>query len=160
MKSVTLAATLLLSLLPLSEASAQQLETFARFSRALGQEISIVDQNGLIREGVLEAATDERIVLRFGSVSQTFVRTDIATAERLKDSPKDGAVKGAVFGLVIGGLTTMIGGKVYVPGYVSVVGIYSGIGFLFDVLNRGREPLYRAPVSATPQPALKYSLRF
>jgi hypothetical protein len=48
-------------------AYAQGLEAFLNISRAIGKEVSVVDRSGLIREGILEAATADAVTLRVGS---------------------------------------------------------------------------------------------
>ena len=159
MRSPIVAAALLCLFASVTKAGAQGQEDFARFSRAIGKEVSIIDHKGDVREGVVVASTDESVVLHFGSGSQTFARSAIVSAELLNDSRRDGAVKGAVFGLAMAARFTAISGEVYIPLIASSVGTYSGIGFLFDALHTGRQPLYRAHVSTAPS-ALRLSVRF
>ena len=151
--------TLILMLLPTPGARAHQLEDFSRFSRAIGQEVSLVDKNGLIREGVLEAATADGVTLRFGSATESFPRGEVASAERTTDGRIDGTIKGALLGIVLTALASQ-GYDSTTPGYVPWVSIaaYAGAGYLLDAAEAHRQPLYRAPTP--PAPKLKVSLRF
>jgi hypothetical protein len=82
-------------------AHAQGLEHFESFSRAIGKGVSIVDRGGLIREGIVEAATADAVTMRFGPVIESIPRAAIASAERLKDDSSDGAFRGALLGLLL-----------------------------------------------------------
>lgn len=153
--------TLILMLLPTPGASANQLEDFSRLSRAIGKEVSLVDQSGLIREGIVEAATADGVTLRFGSATQSFPRAEVASAERTTDGRIDGTIKGALLGLVMGAMASQ-GCDSTMPrcNYAiwAVVAGYAGVGYLMDAADANRQPLYRAP--APPAPKLKVSLRF
>jgi len=161
MRNLIVSATLLFMFTPLTGAAAQGLQDFARFSKAIGKEVVIVDHKGLIREGVVEAATGDSITLRFGSATQVFARAEIARADRLRDSPTDGAIKGAAVGLALA-LTASLLDELGIQYYPPTIAMYAGIGFAFDVFNVNRQTFYRTPaaVSTSPSPALKFSLRF
>lgn len=137
-------------------AHAQGLEDFSGFLRAIGKEVSIVDRSGLIREGIVEAATADGVTLRVGSATRLFTRAEIASAERLKDDSSDGAVKGALVALAMI-LVPNQGGSSF-TGYWRGVALFAAAGYLIDVSQSNRQPLYRAP-SASP-PTLTVSWRF
>ena len=137
-------------------AHAQRLEDFSGFSRAIGKEVSVVDRSGLIREGIVEAATADDVQLRFGSATQWFPRAEIASAERLKDESSDGAVKGALWGILLGLMPNQGGGSF--AQYWQTVALFAAAGYLFDAMETNRQPLYRAPSASAP--TLKVSFRF
>jgi len=60
------------------EAHAQGANDFAAFAKAVGKEVSIVDQRGLVLEGIVEAATEENVTLRVGATTRSLSRKDIA----------------------------------------------------------------------------------
>jgi hypothetical protein len=142
-------------------AHAQGLEDFSNMSRAIGKEVSIVDQSGLVREGIVEAATADAVTLRFGSGTQSFPRATLASADRTRDRTTDGALKGAIFAAITGLLAV----QGYPPGsdrggmFAVHVATWTGIGWLFDAAQTHREPIYRAPAPA-PMASLKLSFRF
>jgi hypothetical protein len=141
-------------------AHAQGIEDFKSFSRAIGKEVSLVDRSGVIREGIVEAATADAVTLRFGSATSSFLRAEIASAERLKDQSSDGAIKGALWGLLVIVLPNQgyaSAGDAFAASWRIVAG-FTVAGYLLDAAQTHRQPLYRAP-SASP-PTLKVSLRF
>jgi|SRR5690349_1419297 len=151
-----------------SAAHAQGLEDFSRLARAIGKEVSIVEQSGVVREGIVEAATADAVTLRFGSAIQSFPRETVARAERTRDRSTDGALKGAIFGAVTGALTMRAyqrHSEWLSPGadragmFLMHVASWSALGWVFDAVNTHREPIYRAP-APTPATSLKISFRF
>jgi len=150
---------LLLVFLPAPGAHADRLEDFSRFSRAIGEEVSLVDRSGLIREGMVEAATVDGITLRVGSATQSLPRAEVARADRMTDGRIDGAIKGALVGLVMTALASQ-GYDSTTPGYLpwASIAAYAGLGCLIDAAEANRQPLFRAP--SAPAPTLKLSLRF
>lgn len=144
-----------------SAAHAQGLDDFANMARAIGKEVAIVDQSGVVREGIVEAATAEAVTMRFGSGTQSFPRTALARAERTRDGSADGALKGAIFAAITG----LMAVQGYPPGsdragmLAMHVAVWSGIGWMFDAAQTHREPIYRAAAPAATA-ALKLSLRF
>jgi len=148
---------LLLTVTPTPKASAKTLADFARFNKAVGQEITIVDLDGNVREGVLKSLSSSDLTMQFGSGERTFSRDAIASGERMRDGTVDGAIKGAIFGGVVG---LMMAGYDDGSGAAIVltsVAVYSGIGWAIDASQTHREPLYRGRL---PKPALKISWRF
>ena len=146
---------------PHSDVPADVLADFGRFSKAINAEIALVDQDGTVREGILTAATKDDVTVRFGSGLRTFSRATVMSAERVRDSRKDGAIKGAIFGAITGvfamqGLDSAGEG---VAAWFGSVAIYSGIGYLIDAAQTHREPIYRgAPVA--PGASVKIAVRF
>jgi hypothetical protein len=136
---------------------------FSRFTKAIGAEIAIVDRDGIVREGLVTAASADELTLNFSGVEKTFARDAVASGERLKDGTRDGFIKGAIFGAVAA-TVAMQGynsqgstrGNM-AAGWVSAVAVYGGIGWLIDAAQTNREPIYR---SAAPAPSLKLSMRF
>jgi hypothetical protein len=124
--------------IPTPVRSAHKLEDFSRLSRAIGERILLIDPSGVVREGVLAGATADGVMMRFGSVTQTFPRAEVASAERLKDSPADGVLKGMLFAALCGWGDT--GASAYLAG----IAVFGGIGYLIDAGESHREPLYRA----------------
>lgn len=145
-----LTVVLFVILLAAQNALAQD-DNFSRFAKAVGQEISLVDRDGVVREGLLSAVGADQVTMTFGGGQQTFNRVDIFRVERLRDGVTDGAFKGAIFGgllgLLLGRSDTAIAGTLS----------YAAIGLLIDAVNTHREPIYQAAVS---KPNVKLSLRF
>ena len=137
-------------------AHAQGLEEFSNISRAIGKEVSVVDRSGLIREGIVEAATADQVTLRVGSAMQSFARAEIASAERMKDESSDGAIKGALWGLAL--ILVPNQGGFSFTGYAGAVAVFAAAGYLIDAGESNRQPLYRAPSASAP--TLKLSWRF
>jgi hypothetical protein len=140
-------------------AHAQGLADFSNISRAIGKEVSVVDRSGLIREGIVEAATADQVTLRVGSARQSFARAEIASAERLTDERIDGAALGALAGVVMHVLFPYGGcfGKSPCP-FWREVALGAASGYLLDAVQSNRQPLYRAPSASAP--TLKLSWRF
>jgi hypothetical protein len=137
------------------------LADFARLAKAQGAEISLVDRDGTVREGVLASATADQLTMQFGAGQKAFARTEVVAAERLRDGRKDGAIKGAIFGAITG-LFAMQGFNKPEEGLAALAGsvaIYSAIGYTLDAAQTHREPIYRAPGTPAPPP-VKVSLRF
>jgi hypothetical protein len=139
-----------------SAAHAQALEDFSNISRAIGKEVSIVDRIGLVREGVLEAVTADAVTLRVGSATTQLERAVIASAERIKDDSSDGAIRGALLGLAI--ILVPNQGGFSFAGYWRGVALLAAVGYVADVTESNRQPLYRAPSASAP--TLKVSWRF
>ena len=139
---------------------AQGLEDFASFSRAIGKEVSIVDSSGLLHEGIIEAATADAVTLRFGSATQSFPRAQIASGERIKDESSDGAIKGALWGLLLIILPNQGWNSTgdWFKGSCVIVTTFTVGGYLLDAAESHRQPLYRA--AAASAPTLKMSWRF
>ncbi len=141
-------------------AQAQGLEDFKRISRVIGKEVSVVDRSGLIREGIVEAATADGVRLRVGSATEWLPRADIASAERMKDESSDGALRGAIWALAVALIPnqdTTSAGDYWRSVAIAFVVFPIG-GYLLDAAESNRQPLYRATPS--PAPPLKVSWRF
>lgn len=141
---------------PAAAQQVRELEDFGNLSRAIGKKVSIVDASGQIREGVIEAADWNEVTLRNKAGRQWLSRTQIASAERMKDDSSDGAIRGALFALSMI-LVPNIEGFSFDTYWRSVV-FCSVAGYLFDAMDAVRQPLYRAPSAAAP--TLKLSWRF
>jgi hypothetical protein len=138
---------------------------FSRFMNVVNQEISIIDIDGTVREGILTAATEDEVTVRFGSGTKSFSRAAVVSAERTHDRVTDGVIKGALFGALMGALMSQAyDGSDRAASFVGHVAVYTGIGWMLDADNTNREPIYRAPVpskaAATPKPGLSLAFRF
>lgn len=141
-----------------------KLADFSRMSRALNAEVALIGSDGTVREGRLIAATPDRVTMRFGANDRSFARAEVVSAERVRDSSRDGLIKGVVFGAVTGlfavqGLDTLAEG---IAGWVGSIAVYGSIGWAIDAAQGHREPIYRAPtaVPAPKKPALSLAVRF
>jgi hypothetical protein len=159
MSMVIFPLLLLLTLGPGPGTPEHVLNDFSRFSRAIGSQVSLVDVDGTVREGLVIAATENEVAMRFGAGTRTFSRPVIESAERLRDGRKDGAIKGAIFGAVIGLIVTPFyettGQKL--GGFATSVAIYSGMGWGLDAAQNHRQAIYKAKAPST---GVKVSLRF
>lgn len=143
---------LLFLVAPMPDPPARMLKDFSRFSGAIGQEVTLIDSRGVSTKGIVEKATNEGVILRTGPGSKTFDRAEVASAERMKDSPIDGLIKGTIVGLVLtAGASQGYDSSTswYAP--MLSVGAFSGLGFLLDVTNDSPRPLYRAPAPPAPR---------
>src|SRR5262245_52977740 len=82
------------------------LADFGRFSKAVGQHVALVDVDGLAHDGVVRAASSSAITVQTGKTYRTFQNGTIVSAERLRDSSVDGAIRGALFGLIYGAMAS------------------------------------------------------
>jgi hypothetical protein len=124
---------------PATSRSALKLEGFSRLSRAIGERILLIDPSGVVREGVLAEITADGVTMRFGSVTQSFARAEVGSAERLKDGTSDGVAKGILLAAILGI------GDVTASSYFGGIALCGVIGYLIDAGETHREPLYRAP---------------
>ncbi len=127
------------AVIPAPARSAHKLEDFSRLSRAIGERILLTDPSGVVRDGVLAGMTADGVTMRFGSVTQSFARAEVASAERLKDKTADGVAKGILFAAIFG--IGDVTGRQYLRGIATL----AAIGYLLDAAEAHREPLYRAP---------------
>jgi hypothetical protein len=158
-------ALLLVAIVPMT-ANAQALNDFSRLAKALNKDISLVEADGTVREGRLVAAGPDGVTMRFASGTKVFKADQIASAERLKDGIGDGAIKGAIFGglmglLVFAGSSDDYNTSRAGPWLTSTV-FYSGLGFVLDLAHTAREPIYRSPVGPPPvsKAPMSFSFRF
>lgn len=148
---------LLAVLLTAPAAHAQGIKDFLNFSRAIGKEVSVTDRNGFIREGIVEAVTADQVTLRIGATTESFPRTVVASADRVKDERVDGAVKGALLGLL--GLAVSYQGCGTTDCSFWKTAIVAGaLGYLIDAAESHPQPLYRGPQASTSP--LKITFRF
>ena len=135
--------TLLLIFAPPPDSSGDRLSDFSRLSKAIDTQIAIVDQEGIVREGVVTAATADAVTMRFGAGTRSFPRAEVMSAERLRDGRRDGAIKGAIFGVVMALLTAPYdeNGQQWSAGLATSVLLYGGIGWALDAAQTHREPI-------------------
>jgi hypothetical protein len=145
---------LLLFVIPNDRASERRLGDFSQFTTAIGAEISIVDREGVVREGLLTAASQEDVTMNFSGTPRTFPRHAVASGERLRDGTRDGALKGAIFGALLGVLTASDSRDFW----MTSVAMFSGIGWAFDAAATNRQPFYKSTAPAGA--GVKLSLRF
>lgn len=148
---------------PMPWPPAKALADFSRISRALDQQIALVEADGTEHQGVLTAADGDQVSVRLRSGTKTFSRANIASAERKGDGRIDGVVKGALFGFVIAALASQGCDDTTRCHTWKLVAATAGIGDWFDAEETHSRPLYRAPVlmaTPKPKPALSLSVRF
>jgi hypothetical protein len=142
---------IIVALVPMPGPSEQALADFSRFSKAVGAPIALIDREGTVREGILSAAAADSVTVAFGGGERVFSRAAVASGERLRDGLKDGFIKGALFGAVVGIFAAQgydsEGGAV--AGWFGSVAIYGLIGTAIDASQKHREPIYRAPAALT-----------
>lgn len=158
---LTLPVLLLLTVTPAPD-RVRDLGDFTRFRKTVGEHVALVQQDGTVRQGVVTDATIDQVTMRFGTGTTTFARTEVASADRLRDGRKDGVVKGALFGVFFGLLMNHAysenGGDFRAGHWAQAIGTYAGIGYLLDAAQTHREPIYRASPAVAPK--VKLSLRF
>jgi len=155
---------LLVTLTAPAKTATQKLADFSRFSEAINTEVALIDAGGVMREGLLTAATADAVTMKFASGDRSFARADVASAERIRDSTRDGLIKGMVFGAVTGlfasqGLSTPAQG---IAAWAGSIAFYGSIGWAIDAAQKHRQTIYLAP-AATPapkKPALGVAVRF
>ena len=148
---------------PMPQPSETTLANFSRFSRTTGTRISLVERDGTVREGKVSAATADTVTIAFGIGERTFPKTEIVSAERLRDSSKDGAIRGALFGAIMGILASQgySSSEDATKGWFASVAIYTGIGWALDAAATNRQLIYRVPgATAASKSAVRMSLRF
>lgn len=166
MEALSIPMLLLIIFGPVPGPSQHRLADFGRLSNSIGKTISLVDHTGLVREGVVTSTNADEVTMQFGAVSQSFKRTEIARAERLTDSNKDGAIKGALFGAVLGGLVFSGYSTPRADVLLRMTVTYAGIGYFLDATQSHREPIFSAaPASPRggakpPAPSVAFKVRF
>jgi hypothetical protein len=150
--------------LPTGKIHAPVPSDFSRFAKHLGQQISLVDTDGIVREGVLTAATADGVQMDFGGGQKLFPRSDVVSAERLHDGSIDGAIKGAVFGAVMGLLVAPELSEGAFQYGLATTALYGAIGFALDAAQVNRQPIYgvarKVNALGAPKPSRKLSFRF
>lgn len=151
---------------PAQGKAAQRLADFSRFSKAINKEISLVEADGTVREGVLVAADSDSITMKFASGARSFAHRQIASAERMKDERSDGAVNGLAWGLLLALMPNqgLNSSDSYLAYIASSMVTFAAIGYVIDAAQTNRQPLYRAPAQQTAgaklKPALSSLFRF
>jgi hypothetical protein len=137
------------------------LADFARLSKSTGQMVSLVVHDGTAREGRLISATADAVTMEFARGPAVFAKADIASAEKLRDGTRDGFIKGAVFGALLG-LAVFGTSEIEARGdvWLRVVGTYGAIGWAFDAMDTNRQAIYRAAPAPAVAPKAKLSFRF
>lgn len=146
-----------IALAPLPGPSAAVLMNFSRMEKAIGQEIVLVDAGGAVREGRLVSATVDAVTMDFGGNRRVFAKTEVASAERLRDGVADGIVRGVLFGLFMGGFATQgctsSSSNCSRDVVLGSMAVYGAIGWALDASVANRQPIYRsasAPPKANP----------
>jgi len=143
--------------------SGTDIADFSRFDNAINREISLVDRNGAIHEGILTQATTGEVTMTVGSETKIFPRLDVVSAQQLRDRRSDGPAKGAIVGFVVGLFAKQLADS---PGqrrahWVGWTGICAGVGWMLDAGQDHRETIYQSYQSAmTPAPGVKLTVRF
>ena len=132
---------------PAPPPSADQLADFTRLAKAVDEEVYVVDSTGQERRVTLLEAGDQAVRFMVGQQTLEMSRDAIIRVDRVRDRNLDGIIKGALFGLLIGGIAeanTSSNGGYLLRGALA----YGSIGYLLDVGHVARQPVYRATVSA------------
>jgi hypothetical protein len=148
---------ILIAVAPLPGPSATVLMDFSRMAKAIDREIALVDKDGAVREGRLVSATADQVTMDFGGTRRVFAKTEIASAERLRDGVTDGIVRGVLFGLFMGALATQgctsSMSNCTRDAVLGAMAVYGAIGWALDASEANRQPIYRsasAPPKANP----------
>jgi hypothetical protein len=125
--------------------SSDALADFTRIQKALNREVYVRDTAGQERiVSILDAGTDA-ITVAIGQQQMTLQRDEILAVDRMKDSSRDGFVKGALIGLILGAAVgSAFDGRQGQYMFRAALS-YGAIGYLFDYGHTSRAPLYRAP---------------
>lgn len=151
---------LLIALIPGPKPSEQALMDFARFAKAIGEPIALVESDGAVREGRLAAAAADAVTMAFASGERVFQKDEIASADRLRDGTRDGFIKGALIGALLGVCITEAFGEGGDAGLtLRIAATYGVLGWGLDAANKNRQPIYRA-AGKPKQPAIKLAVRF
>src|SRR5215203_1305322 len=145
---------------PMPGPPAKALADFSRISRALNQQIALIEADGTEHEGVLTAVTGDQVSVRSAAGENTISRANIASVARKGDGRIDGVVKGALFGFVIAALASQGCDNTTRCHPWRLVAATAGIGYWFDAEETHWRPLYRAPAlmaAPKPKPALSLS---
>lgn len=122
-----------------------ELANLARIRRALNEEVYLRDASGQERVVSILGVGADTVTVSVGQQWQTMPRDEILAVDRMKDGNRDGFVKGALIGLILGGIIEAnvpdSNGRYVLQGAVS----YSLIGYVFDRANSSRSKLYRKP---------------
>lgn len=146
---------LIFVLLPTQPSKA--LGEFSQFTKAVGEEVSLVTHDGRVFEGTVASATADALTLTVGRDRHHFGRDGVVKADRLKDGVADGIVRGVLLGVVMGALATQgcpsndsCGTRML----MASTAIYGALGWALDAGQHNRQPLYRAA-----QPANGFSVK-
>ncbi|MCC7124381.1 MAG: hypothetical protein IT178_06005 [Acidobacteria bacterium] len=154
-----------LLVLPVDHADAQRLANFDRLQRVTGHAVFVADAEGVERRLKLVRVDGDNAIFTAGANEVVMHRNSITNVDRARDASWDGAVKGAIFGVVVAGLLSAELSDNRADFYLSAVATYAGIGYLTDAAIGNRQPIYRAPAAAPGTPApraptLSFSFRF
>ncbi len=137
-----LSLPLIILIIAFPDATPTQLADFSRFAKVQGEEVAVVDMFGAERLGRVVAATDTTVTLGLGAGTRTFERADVLRADRLRDSTRDGLIKGMAIGALVGWAASRELGAT-AGGFAVSMSVYGGIGYLLDRSSSERAPLYR-----------------
>jgi hypothetical protein len=125
--------------------SAARLADFTRLDGVEHEEVYVVDTSGLERRLTLVEAGDAAVKFMVGQQQLEIHRDAILRVDRVRDSSLDGAIKGMLFGLLVGAAIESNvsdgNGRYLLQGALT----YGGIGYLFDRGHTGRQAVYRRP---------------
>jgi hypothetical protein len=125
--------------------SAARLADFTRLGGVEHEEVYVVDASGLERRLTVVEAGDAAVKFMVGQQQLEMSRDAILRVDRVRDSSLDGAIKGLLFGLLVGAAieTTLSDGncRYLLQGALT----YGSIGYLFDRGHTARQAVYRRP---------------
>lgn len=125
--------------------SRDTLADFARIQKALNREVYVRDTTGQERVVSIIGTGTDAITVAVGKQWSTMQRDEILAVDRMKDSSRDGFVKGALIGLIVGAAVGSAFDGREARYLLRGALTYGTIGYLFDYGHTSRAPLYRAP---------------
>ena len=138
MKPVIVLASLALLLLP-TPVRAQPL---SRLASAEGRPVFVIDVDSREWQGRLLKATKDMLIIESEAGTREFQLTNVKRVDADGDRIRDGAIKGALFGLMLGALSSGHGGGRIIAGGTVLYGL---IGAGIDALNQSKHTVYNGP---------------
>lgn len=108
-----------------------------------GQHVFVFDSDRREWQGKLLIVAKDALTLELDSAPRVFPLSDVIRVDAEGDSVRDGTIKGAIFGALLGLLSTNDA-----RGVVAGAAVYGVIGLGIDALNSNKATVYRAPATA------------
>lgn len=152
MKGLQVPAVLVLIAVASVIASAQEAVSFEQLQTVIepDDEVRVVAAGGVSSRGRITGISSTALELSVDGMTRRFTPSDIAEIRKRGDPIRDGAFRGALIGLGVGGAAVAVGcfSGYCREGAIAMVGttLYgTGIGLGVDALVRGEQTIYRAP---------------
>ncbi len=148
MKAAIVLTSLVLLLLPASVRA----QSSSGLVSAEGRPVFVIDVDSREWQGRLLKATKDTLIIESETGTREFQLTNVKRVDADGDRIRDGAIKGALFGLILGALSSGHGGaRIIVGGTV----IYGLVGAGLDAAHQSKHTVYNGPA-----PQLGVSLRW